>query len=330
MTHCPTGGDAAAPGTVLAPAALVASTSVLLAALVALGDGVLATPPAEPEALLAWATSGDPVLHAAAIGRLVALAGGGWLLVATVVGIAVRLVGSARGVAIADRWSPAIVRRCMQQVGAATLAGTLTIAAPTGVALAAEVPTTTISDLSPAADDAPVATMTWERDVEEGGASASVTTTAPTTAPPASSAATIPPPAPPARAVPLEPRAATSAPTEAQTEPSAPPTSTASVVAGTSASGRPLGDAPEQASAETPGDLQVTPDVHSSAASITVRAGDHLWGIATSTLSARGEVGASAQQVATYWLALIDQNADRFVEPGNPDLIVPGQVLVLP
>ena len=31
-----------------------------------------------------------------------------------------------------------------------------------------------------------------------------------------------------------------------------------------------------------------------------------------------------------YWLRLIDANSSRFVEPGNPSLILPGQILDLP
>jgi hypothetical protein len=34
--------------------------------------------------------------------------------------------------------------------------------------------------------------------------------------------------------------------------------------------------------------------------------------------------------VGRYWRRLIDTNRDRLVDPGNPDLLVPGQELVLP
>jgi nucleoid-associated protein YgaU len=34
--------------------------------------------------------------------------------------------------------------------------------------------------------------------------------------------------------------------------------------------------------------------------------------------------------VAPYWRAVIDANRDRLAVPGDPDLILPGQVIVLP
>jgi hypothetical protein len=35
-------------------------------------------------------------------------------------------------------------------------------------------------------------------------------------------------------------------------------------------------------------------------------------------------------EVATYWRTLIAQNMDQLVDPGNPDLLFPGQELTLP
>jgi nucleoid-associated protein YgaU len=31
-----------------------------------------------------------------------------------------------------------------------------------------------------------------------------------------------------------------------------------------------------------------------------------------------------------YWAQLVDANRDRLVDPDDPDLLLPGQVLVLP
>lgn len=59
--------------------------------------------------------------------------------------------------------------------------------------------------------------------------------------------------------------------------------------------------------------------------------GDSLWSIAEDTLlddPRRTEV--SEQEVAEYWRVLIEANTDRLVEPGNPDLILPGQEFILP
>lgn len=61
-----------------------------------------------------------------------------------------------------------------------------------------------------------------------------------------------------------------------------------------------------------------------------VVAGDHLWHIAESTVGADwGRVPTEAE-VTPYWSAVIDANRATLVDPANPDLIIPGQVLVLP
>lgn len=58
--------------------------------------------------------------------------------------------------------------------------------------------------------------------------------------------------------------------------------------------------------------------------------GDHLWAIATETLTDHLGEPPSERRVARYWQRLIDANIDRFVIPGEPDVIMPGQRLVLP
>lgn len=61
----------------------------------------------------------------------------------------------------------------------------------------------------------------------------------------------------------------------------------------------------------------------------TVEPGDHLWSIAERTVRA-SDPDASRRQVDRYWRRLIDANLDRLVVPGNPDLILPGQEILLP
>ena len=62
----------------------------------------------------------------------------------------------------------------------------------------------------------------------------------------------------------------------------------------------------------------------------TVTPGDHLWRIAEETLVDQGTTAPSAAEVATYWRTLCEMNHDRLVDPGNPDLIMPGQQIALP
>ena len=58
----------------------------------------------------------------------------------------------------------------------------------------------------------------------------------------------------------------------------------------------------------------------------TVQPGEHFWAIAERTIAEEGlDIG-----VTEYWQRLIDLNRAGLVDPDNPDLIFPGQVLVLP
>lgn len=54
-----------------------------------------------------------------------------------------------------------------------------------------------------------------------------------------------------------------------------------------------------------------------------------FWSIAEAVLTGEGRSTAD-RDVARYWRTLIDANLDRLVAPGNPDLLLPGQELVLP
>lgn len=70
----------------------------------------------------------------------------------------------------------------------------------------------------------------------------------------------------------------------------------------------------------------------------TVRPGDHLWGIAEDIVARRAgqdpardaASGPDVRTVHRYWLELVHANRDRLVDPENPDLILPGQTLVIP
>jgi hypothetical protein len=66
-----------------------------------------------------------------------------------------------------------------------------------------------------------------------------------------------------------------------------------------------------------------------------VQPGDHLWNIAERIVGhvmghdALGRVPSDAD-VARYWLQLVSANRDRLVDADHPDLILPGQRLVVP
>ena len=65
-------------------------------------------------------------------------------------------------------------------------------------------------------------------------------------------------------------------------------------------------------------------------ATTVVERGDDLWSISEERLEADLEREAGDPEVAPYWRTVIDANRDRFIQAGDPDLIYPGQALVLP
>ena len=58
--------------------------------------------------------------------------------------------------------------------------------------------------------------------------------------------------------------------------------------------------------------------------------GDSFWTVAERLTSARLGRPAGDGEVLEPWLALIEANRDRLTDPGDPDLLFPGQVLRLP
>jgi nucleoid-associated protein YgaU len=62
----------------------------------------------------------------------------------------------------------------------------------------------------------------------------------------------------------------------------------------------------------------------------TVAPGDHLWSIATRVLAEGWGRAPSDAEVAPYWEQVVGVNRDRLADPADPDLLFPGQVLVVP
>lgn len=61
-----------------------------------------------------------------------------------------------------------------------------------------------------------------------------------------------------------------------------------------------------------------------------VEPGEYFWSIAEAVFTSSGIDHPDEMELSRYWLSLIDANRARLVDPGNPDLIMPGQNLVLP
>jgi hypothetical protein len=62
----------------------------------------------------------------------------------------------------------------------------------------------------------------------------------------------------------------------------------------------------------------------------TVEAGDSFWSIAAEIVSPPLDGEPSDRRVLGYWRRLVDANRTRLLDPDNPDLLRPGQELVLP
>ena len=78
--------------------------------------------------------------------------------------------------------------------------------------------------------------------------------------------------------------------------------------------------------ASTPAPARTTGAVH------RVQPGEHLWGIASAHLAAgsgRDTDDLRAADIAPYWRRVVDANTGR-LRSGDPDLIHPGEELVLP
>jgi len=67
-----------------------------------------------------------------------------------------------------------------------------------------------------------------------------------------------------------------------------------------------------------------------SEAEVVVERGDNLWTISEDRIESDLGRDASDPEVAPYWQTVVDANQGNYVQAGNPNLIYPGQVLVLP
>ena len=72
------------------------------------------------------------------------------------------------------------------------------------------------------------------------------------------------------------------------------------------------------------------PTAASVSDTVVVEPGDSLWSIAEGALVDANQGPRDDAAVERYWRLLIEANRHALVDPGNPDLIYSGQVLVLP
>lgn len=61
-----------------------------------------------------------------------------------------------------------------------------------------------------------------------------------------------------------------------------------------------------------------------------VQPGEHFWGLAERVLAESWGRPASDAEVVGYWQQVVEANRGALADPGNPDLVYPGQVFAVP
>lgn len=294
----------------------------------ALGDGSLAPPPLDPSAWGPWIQGRDALVATMALLRLVVLGLCWYLVGVTTVGTVARLLRAARLTRLADALTLPIVRRLLQQTLGMVLATTMVTAA-TGQGL-----------VVPAASPAQVAAGVGEDDAPTDTTTGSL----------GSDAAILPRVSPgtgvgiargaqaPADGVPEVTLRGLPAPAETEglplpwriAEADAPPGRDEPA----DNSGMP--DAADAApSRHDPTDSSGMPDAAdrdtvTERTTHTVRSGESLWRIASHRLARSFGRAPTDAEIVPYWRELIEMNRDRLPDRDDPDLILPGQELLLP
>lgn len=75
---------------------------------------------------------------------------------------------------------------------------------------------------------------------------------------------------------------------------------------------------------------KVTAEAPSASRTWTVTAGEHFWSISTRVVAEAWGREPTDHEVAPYWEQLVEANRGRLADRSNPDLLFPGQELVVP
>lgn len=305
---------------------LVAWMTCLVVAVVllrALGAGRLAAPPlTDPGAWGAWATGRDPLEVVMVVLRVLALGLAWYLTGVTSISVVARLLRAARLARLADALSFGPVKVLVQQaVGIGLAASVLATALPvtpgavrSGSDAAADadvallVPTNESAGMTPAIDHVDAAAgAAAERAAVALAVQAPITDTGPE--------AIVPVPAPGPHAAEQAEAAAVDTDAADMDTDAADMDSDAPVVDS---------DAP---------DVEPGPADRSGTATrreVRVEPGDHFWAIAEVDVARHlGRPGTDAEVIA-HWQAIVEANADRLPVLGNPDVLFPGQMVLLP
>ena len=77
-------------------------------------------------------------------------------------------------------------------------------------------------------------------------------------------------------------------------------------------------------------DIAPAPPAPTPETNWTIRAGDHLWGLAAAALAENWSTPPTDAEVSDYLALVVEQNRATLAVPDDPDLVFPGQVFVRP
>jgi hypothetical protein len=304
-------------GRALVPVGLLGAEAGVVTVLHRLGSvPFLRLPQPDAAAWREWLELGAPADVLATLVRAAALGAAWWLLVSTILYLAARLGRSASGVRLAGRLAPAVVRRFVDGMVVVSVAGALA-GGRTGVARVVGSPqppagrtaalVASVTDAGPAPEG-----IVLRADVGRG----IVYPLAPPASRPSADS-------PEHQVVPggtLAPDALLTAPPLAP-----PPSQSGAAAVPSTAAGAQQAQEPPGASSP-PGVPLSAGDAREGSAVRTVQPGESLW---TITAGAMGAERSDARSIGPYWLEVVEANRGR-IASGDPDLILPGETIVMP
>ncbi|WP_130648460.1 LysM peptidoglycan-binding domain-containing protein [Egicoccus halophilus] len=266
----------------------------------ALGSGGLAAPPWRPSAFAAWLATTDPTVATMSLLRLVVLALAWYLVGVTTIGVLARLTSAARLVRFADALTVPAVRRLLQSALGLSLATGMAAAATP--AQAVPLPMELLDAATSRLDDTEGADAEGAEaeaaDPDEMGRADDTRGSSPPLVP-----------------LPLFDLLAPEAAAATADDGAADEAGTGGTGAGDASTAR------ERRVADTP--------ATTAAVEHEVLVGDSFWSIAEARVRG-GEHATDDTDVARYWRRLVAENRSRLADPHNPDLLFPGQRIVLP
>lgn len=266
----------------------------------ALGGGRLAAPPlTSPGSWAAWAGGRDPLEVVMVVLRLLALGLAWYLTGATSISVVARLLRAARLVRIADALSFGPVKVLVQQA--------------VGIGLAASVLTTVVP-----APPGPTGSHAADQG-DPAGAAVAVLVPMPFAAPGGGAGSGAGPTTGGASVALAAQQSMTSGASEAIVPVPAP------APASTTTTEEPTDVAPHGTTDEPTDDRD-----GAARREVRVEPGDHFWAIAEADVARHLGRPGTDHEVIAHWQAILEANADRLPVAGNPDILLPGQMVLLP